>query len=130
MITAQLCESTKNHSTVDFTEVNFMLCEYLGKVIIFLKNCVSILGRLDGSVGSASDFGSGHDLVVHEFESRIGLTAVGQSFFGSSVPLSLCPSSARVLSVSKVNIFLKNKKKKSMSISWRKEHNGKIYSKS
>ena len=33
-------------------------------------------GRLGGSVGWVPDFGSGGDLMVHEFEPRIGLTAV------------------------------------------------------
>ena len=35
----------------------------------------TLLGRLGGSVGRASDFGSGHDLTVHEFEPRVGLCA-------------------------------------------------------
>ena len=30
-------------------------------------------GRLGGSVSRASDFGSGHDLAVREFEPRVGL---------------------------------------------------------
>ena len=34
-----------------------------------------IQGRLDGSVGWASDFGSGHDLAVPELGPRIGLCA-------------------------------------------------------
>ena len=34
-----------------------------------------MLGRLGGSVGWASDFGSGHDLAVREFEPRVGLCA-------------------------------------------------------
>ena len=33
-------------------------------------------GHLGGSVGCVSDFGSGHDLAVHEFKLRIGLPAV------------------------------------------------------
>ena len=33
------------------------------------------MGRLGGSVGWASDFGSGHDLTVREFEPRVGLCA-------------------------------------------------------
>ena len=33
------------------------------------------VGRLGGSVGWASDFGSGHDLTVREFEPHIGLCA-------------------------------------------------------
>ena len=31
------------------------------------------MGRLGGSVGEASDFVSGHDVVVREFESRVSL---------------------------------------------------------
>ena len=33
------------------------------------------VGAPGGSVGSASDFGSGHDLTVREFEPRVGLWA-------------------------------------------------------
>ena len=33
------------------------------------------MGRLGGSVGWASDFGSGHDLTVHELEPHVGLRA-------------------------------------------------------
>ena len=35
-----------------------------------------ILGHLGGLVNSASNFGSGHDLTVHEFEPHVGLSAV------------------------------------------------------
>ena len=37
------------------------------------------MGHLGGSVGEAADFGSGHDLTVHEFEPCVGsvLTARG-----------------------------------------------------
>ena len=50
-------------------------------------------GRLGGSMGSASDVGSGHDLAVREFEPRIGLhTDNVQSPLGIlCLPLSLCP---------------------------------------
>ena len=34
-------------------------------------------GRLGDSVGEASDFGSGHDPTVREFEARVGLGADG-----------------------------------------------------
>ena len=37
------------------------------------KTCV--MGRLGGSVGKASDFGSGHDLTVCKFEPRVRLCA-------------------------------------------------------
>ena len=48
-----------------------------------------------GSVGSACDFGSGHDLSVREFEPRVGLWADSLepgACFGFCVSLSLCPS--------------------------------------
>ena len=65
-------------------------------------------GRLGGSVGWASDFSSGHNLVVHEFKPRIGLWADGSepgACFRFCVSLSLCPSPihALSLSVSKIN---------------------------
>ena len=34
-------------------------------------------GHPDGSVGSAPNFGSGHDLAVHGFEPRVGFCAAG-----------------------------------------------------
>ena len=43
-------------------------------------------GRLGGSIGEVSDFGSGHDLAVGEFEPRIRLSAVGTE--PASDPLS------------------------------------------
>ena len=61
-------------------------------------------GQLVGSVGEASDFGSGHDLVVHEFEPRVGLCAdssepeVASDSASPSLslsappPLTVCPS--------------------------------------
>ena len=54
----------------------------------------------------ASDFGSGHDLVVHEFEPRVGLCADGSepgACFGFGSP-SLCP-----LPVHTPSLSLKNK---------------------
>ena len=53
------------------------------------------LGRLGGSVGEASDFGSGHDLAVCELEPLVGLCADSSepgACFGFCVSLSLCPS--------------------------------------
>ena len=41
---------------------------------LFIKRN-EVLGRPGGSVGWASDLGSGHDLVVCEFEPRVGLCA-------------------------------------------------------
>ena len=53
---------------------------------------IKIEGRLDGSVGEAADFGSGHDLVVREFEPCVGLCADSSepgACFGFSLSLSL-----------------------------------------
>ena len=64
-------------------------------------------GGLGGSVGGATDFGSGHDLTVRAIEPRIGLCADGSepgACFGFCVSLSLCPSPTHALSLSKVNI--------------------------
>ena len=61
-----------------------------------------LLGRLDGSVGWASNFGSGHDLMVREFDPRIGLCADGSepgACLRFCVSLSLCPSPAHALSL-------------------------------
>ena len=58
-----------------------------------------------GSVGEASDFGSGYDPSVREFEPRIGLCADGSepgACFGFCVCLSLCP-------LHSVSLSLKNK---------------------
>ena len=52
-------------------------------------------GHLSGSVGEASDFGSGHDLMGHEFKPHVGLCADSSepgACFGFCVSLSLCPS--------------------------------------
>ena len=63
----------------------------------------------------SSNFSSGHDLTVREFEPHIRLSAVHRACFRSSVPLSLCPSHthALFLTLSKINkplkIFLINK---------------------
>ena len=68
-----------------------------------------VQGRLGGSVSSASDFGSGHDLAVRGFEPRVGLCADGSepgACFGFCVSLFLRPSPVRALSLS---IGLKNK---------------------
>ena len=60
-------------------------------------------GPPGGSVGEASDFDSGHDLTVPGFEPLVGLCAGSSepgACFGFCVSLSLCPSSARTLSLS------------------------------
>ena len=76
------------------------------------------LGRLGGSVGWAADLSSGHDLLVHEFEPRVGLCADSLepgACFRFCVSLSLCISPTRTLSLSlkKKNkqYFLKKKEK-------------------
>ena len=54
-----------------------------------------LAGRLGGSIGWASDFGSGHDLTVREFEPRVGLCADSSepgACFGFCVSLFLYPS--------------------------------------
>ena len=48
-----------------------------------------MLGRLGGSAGEASDFGSGRDLTICEFEPRIGLSAVSAESALDPVSLSL-----------------------------------------
>ena len=67
------------------------------------KTRVDSMGPLSGSVGWASDFGSGHDLAVCEFEPCVGLCADGSepgACFGFCVSLSLCPSPTPALSFS------------------------------
>ena len=51
-------------------------------------------GHLGGSVSWASDFGSGHDLVVHEFEPHIRLAAISEkpALDPLSSPLYLSPT--------------------------------------
>ena len=59
------------------------------------------LGRLGGSVGGASNFGSGHDFAVRGFEPCVGLRADGSepgARFGFCVS-SLCPSPTCTLSL-------------------------------
>ena len=60
-------------------------------------------GHLGGSVSEATDFGPGHDLIVHEFKPRIRLYADSSEpggCFRFCVSLFFCPSSARTLSLS------------------------------
>ena len=76
-------------------------------VFIFIFK-IFILGRLGGPVGYASDFGSGHDLTVCEFEPCVGLCADSSEpgvCFGFCVSLSVpLPYSHSVfLCLSKVN---------------------------
>ena len=58
---------------------------------------------------AALDFRSGHDLTVRGFEPRVGLCAESGepgTRFGLCLPLSLCPSLAHTLRLSKLNISL------------------------
>ena len=74
---------------------------------------VSMDSRMDKDVGAwvaqsvKCDFGSGHDLAVREFKPRVGLCADSsepRACFRFCVSLSPCPSPARPLSLSKINI--------------------------
>ena len=61
------------------------------------------LGRLGGSIHGASNFASGHDLTVREFEPHIRLCADSpepEACFRFCVSLSLCSLPARSLSLS------------------------------
>ena len=55
---------------------------------------------MGGSVGSTSDFGSGHDLTVREFESHTRLSAVGTETALDSLYPSLSAPPPLVLSLS------------------------------
>ena len=67
------------------------------------------LGAPRGSAGRASDFGSGHDLVVREFEPRVGLCA------GSEEPaLDPLPPPLLVRCLSKLNNIKKIKRKETV----------------
>ena len=67
---------------------------------LVLKKIQECLG---GSVGWASNFGSGHDLMVREFEPHAGLCADSSepgARFWLCVSLSLCPSLTCAVSLS------------------------------
>ena len=51
-------------------------CSAFAPVLEWHLRILQISGRLCGSVGEASDFGSGYDLAVREFGPRVGLSAV------------------------------------------------------
>ena len=60
------------------------------------------------------DFGSGHDLTVHEFRPCVGLCANSSepgAYFGFCVFLSLCPSPIHALSLSLKKTTTKTHKK-------------------
>ena len=78
----------------------------------------SNVGCLGGSVGWASDFGSGRDLMVRGFEPHMGLCADRSepgACFGFCVSLSLCPSPVHALSLSLSKI---NKREKYFLKRW------------
>ena len=78
------------------------VCPVTRKELPGLISKASLSGLLGGFVGEASDFGSGHDLTVCEFEPRVGLCADSSqpgACLGFCVSLSLCPSPARALSL-------------------------------
>ena len=78
-------------------------CQTYNQLFHILINNL-IQGRLGGLVSWASNFGSGHDLMVREFEPRVGLCAVSSepgACFIFCVSLSLCPSPTHALSLSK-----------------------------
>ena len=85
------CRSTGIYEALVHVEITL----HFLKTIYFEEN-------LGGSVGEASDFGSGHDLAVHKFEPRVGLCADSSepgACLGSSVSPSLRPSPAYWLSL-------------------------------
>ena len=58
----------------------------------YAGNIQDLWGSLGGSVGWASDFSSGHDLVVPEFKRHIELTAGSEEPASDRLRISLCPS--------------------------------------
>ena len=74
---------------------------------------LALTGRLGGSVGGASDFRSGRDLAVREFEPHVGLCADSSgpgACLGFRVSHSLCPSLGCVCACS-LSLSLRNKNK-------------------
>ena len=72
-----------------------MLSFHLISTVEFLIRCDDSLERLGGSVGEASDVGSGHDLTVRGFEPCVGLFADSSepgACFRLCVSPSLCSS--------------------------------------
>ena len=75
-----------------------MLCSHCwGEVFSLSPLNITLAGRLGGSVGEVSDFGSGRDLIAREFEPRIRLSAVSTepashplSSSFSALPLLVC----------------------------------------
>ena len=107
----------KYHILIDSKSV-FFPC-YFQIYSFYSWNLINVCsgGRLGGSVGWASDFGSGHELTVGEFEPCIGLCADSLqpgACFKFYVSLSLCssPTQALSLSPSKINKNIKKIKNK------------------
>ena len=102
----------------DFSSFLFPLCSLLLEKasLSYVVESGPQSGRLGGSVGQASDFGSGHDLVVREFKPRIGLCADNSepgACFRFCVSLSLCLSPhSHSVSLSLKNKYLKKKERK------------------
>ena len=68
-------------------------------------------GRLGGSVGEASDFSSGRDLVVRGFEPRVELCADSLEAASDSLSLSLPLLGSQSVSFSKIDKYQKTMKK-------------------
>ena len=66
------------------------------------------MGRLHGSVGWATDFGSGHDLMVRGFEPCVGSVLTAQSLEAALDSVSP-PLSAPPLLMLHVSLSLNNK---------------------
>ena len=76
-------------------------CPWIGRTnIVKMYKMCKMLGHLGGSVGLASDFGSGHDLTVCEFEPRVGLCADTWSLEPASDPVSPSLSAPPLLALS------------------------------
>ena len=73
-------------------------------------NKIDTMGHLGDSVGWVSDFGSGHDLTVCEFEPHIGLSSLGTET--TLDPLSPSLSDSLFLSLSKGNNIKKEDRHK------------------
>ena len=102
---------------------------------------ILMYGCLGGSVGWASDFGSGLDLVVRGFKPHVELCADSSepgACFGFCVSLSLCSSPTHVLSLSlslsKINIkkikniYINRNYELSEWVSWQTKNSWKVTS--
>ena len=73
----------------------------------YLQLSLKKLGRLGGSVSWASDFGSGHDLAVREFEPHVRRCA-DSSEPGACFGLCVCVSLSACIPLT-LSLSLKNK---------------------